>query len=906
MKIERLNNWLTKIFIVALVLTQAIIFVTTRAAYNDINNLPIQFLLSSNTFTVGDQVLIQANIDASYDFTVVYFILRDSNQTLELQFQAIQESGGQWVADSLWNTANFEPGEYYLSATASAYDGQGNIIEFASSNDHIIILFESTVTPPEDEGGDDNATTTPPNNPPAADEDPVIDPPTVENIISPVSQEQVDGNDHPIGIALNRALIGTEILGASLYNINGQLMSNYTLVSSSDNPFVYQGSFGDTSQYLDGDYYMVFWLDSATNYLTDPIVFTINNQVTDEPNTPPENAPEDETNTVTDPVDYLVELIEPINGGIIESNEFITQLQTNFDAEALGFILSKDDDPSIGEDYIIVRTDGFVWNHLVILDDIFINGSYILTVIATDQDGNITQEVFTLYINLPVEEDQSDDGDGENPLDENATTTPPNVPPEDDASDDQDAADQGDELDIVNSCQTTNDCINLCSGCFHVAEVPVIDCAGLPVGDCICQENICISVAEEIGQPEQYTESSDQLNKICLDSGLIDEEDCTHWLAMLSEDIDQLCLDEQIYDVMACEDYLNRIFVDIECQNQQIIDPQACRDYLLEKYAADVACLLEENICHQILEESYLNRLVIRQHARQAMTQVVDLLIGHTVSMTDLADQLSSADSAGILPIQVQTETSVLVVDSPGSIVLIDEQKLETISSAVLVLDSDADGLPDDLENYYGTDLASADTDNDGYLDGEEVNNNYNPLGEGRLDRERTDLDRVILSGAGLEQPKSTISKVDDNFEVVEAISEPEESKMTLSGRAQANSWIVIYLYSDLPLVLTTKSDSLGNWSYTLQETLTDGQHKAYVTINDNTGKIVKQSNPLSFFVRSAQAVSISDYFEADPQQDRVDNMVLYYLLGGAFLIVIALGILIFIHRSKGDDMEEI
>ncbi len=39
----------------------------------------------------------------------------------------------------------------------------------------------------------------------------------------------------------------------------------------------------------------------------------------------------------------------------------------------------------------------------------------------------------------------------------------------------------------------------------------------------------------------------------------------------------------------------------------------------------------------------------------------------------------------------------------------------------------------DAAEQLYGTDPNKPDTDGDGYLDGEEVTNGYNPLGEGAL-----------------------------------------------------------------------------------------------------------------------------------------------------------------------------
>ncbi len=44
------------------------------------------------------------------------------------------------------------------------------------------------------------------------------------------------------------------------------------------------------------------------------------------------------------------------------------------------------------------------------------------------------------------------------------------------------------------------------------------------------------------------------------------------------------------------------------------------------------------------------------------------------------------------------------------------------------IIDSDNDGLSDNMEKKFGTDPNNSDTDGDGYLDGQEVVNNYNPL----------------------------------------------------------------------------------------------------------------------------------------------------------------------------------
>jgi hypothetical protein len=57
-------------------------------------------------------------------------------------------------------------------------------------------------------------------------------------------------------------------------------------------------------------------------------------------------------------------------------------------------------------------------------------------------------------------------------------------------------------------------------------------------------------------------------------------------------------------------------------------------------------------------------------------------------------------------------------------------------------LDSDGDGLPDTVEAVYKTDPANPDTDGDGYKDGDEIKNGYNPLAMGsfRLDSDNDGL----------------------------------------------------------------------------------------------------------------------------------------------------------------------
>lgn len=59
-------------------------------------------------------------------------------------------------------------------------------------------------------------------------------------------------------------------------------------------------------------------------------------------------------------------------------------------------------------------------------------------------------------------------------------------------------------------------------------------------------------------------------------------------------------------------------------------------------------------------------------------------------------------------------------------------------------LDTDQDGLTDDEElNIYQTDIINPDSDSDGYQDGDEVKNGYNPLGKGILEINEKFFDKL-------------------------------------------------------------------------------------------------------------------------------------------------------------------
>lgn len=80
--------------------------------------------------------------------------------------------------------------------------------------------------------------------------------------------------------------------------------------------------------------------------------------------------------------------------------------------------------------------------------------------------------------------------------------------------------------------------------------------------------------------------------------------------------------------------------------------------------------------------------------------------------------------------------------------------------------------------------------------------------------------------------------------------------QLVLAGKAMPDTFVTIYIYSS-PIIVTVKTDSDGNWSYTLDKELPDGEHEAYVALTDRAGRVVSKSESFSF-VKEAQAVTIT------------------------------------------------
>lgn len=222
----------------------------------------------------------------------------------------------------------------------------------------------------------------------------------------------------------------------------------------------------------------------------------------------------------------------------------------------------------------------------------------------------------------------------------------------------------------------------------------------------------------------------------------------------------------------------------------------------------------------------------------------------------------------------------------------------ETRSKAVIVIDSDLDGLPDDYELAIGLDPDNDDSDGDGIGDAEELQQGSDPLGEGSLDRELSPTEETIVFHRPLAQP-ALADEIAEEFHVfvdrtddADGAREDGGGSISLGGRCDPNTTCILYVYSYIPVVLTMTTTEDGSWSYDLAENVVSGEHTVYVAVTDDTGKIERRSDPFSFIIPEARAITVDDVLDdiASPAnaftEGSPEDVQSRYLFGTGLVIV--------------------
>lgn len=380
----------------------------------------------------------------------------------------------------------------------------------------------------------------------------------------------------------------------------------------------------------------------------------------------------------------------------------------------------------------------------------------------------------------------------------------------------------------------------------------------------------------------------------CQSQGITDGKECSAY--MESKYMTEECRTAGAKSQSECDKIMFKKYAPAECRDAGITDGKECNDFMFNKYAPQVRCdNVEDWQCKNSVQADHLGDIVFKQTQFSEIREKIIPQAGASMTVQELNAQLETANE--IIPFK-NNKTNLRIVATQENIILNESNNLIQTSPVAVMIDTDGDGLPDDLEKRMGTNPNVSDTDGDGYSDGAEVKNNYNPAGEGEIKTALAPIDEAIMQNKTLSQPKAEGAE-SDKLSVGKIKNKPaagaDSEGYIMNGKAEPNSVVTLYIYSDLPLVATAKADEFGNWQYELGDALNEGEHEIYVAVNDNTGKVLTKSKPLNFFIKEAKAVSIKDFVAPAPQTQsrKTDSMLKYYIYISS--LITALGVALFV-----------
>ena len=400
--------------------------------------------------------------------------------------------------------------------------------------------------------------------------------------------------------------------------------------------------------------------------------------------------------------------------------------------------------------------------------------------------------------------------------------------------------------------------------------------------------------------------------------GVRNAEDCNEFLKVKNMSFE--CFSNDIFKADKCKEYLEDKYIIKECQSEGIIDNGECREYMFKKYSPEVTCEgLDSWQCKKIIKEEYIENIV----ANEKTAEKIRGDMASVNKVNQLKKKLDLSEGQKIIPL-IDENISIKIASAKETTTLTKEKTLIQSYPIVIMFDSDEDGLSDDMESEIGTDPNNFDTDGDGYGDGEEIKNGYSPI----ISAYNKDFDEVkslesilkktspisnaILTNKRLEHPKTSGREIDSLIvEKIENIIKDDNNieGYNVTGKGIAGDFVTLYIYSDMPVVVTTKVDEYGNWKYEFKKSLTDGEHEVYVVVNDNTGRVVTKSNPLKFFINEARAESVDDvikdfYINSENRTEESRILSYYFFFISGFALVGIAAFVIFISQKKREGLK--
>lgn len=350
--------------------------------------------------------------------------------------------------------------------------------------------------------------------------------------------------------------------------------------------------------------------------------------------------------------------------------------------------------------------------------------------------------------------------------------------------------------------------------------------------------------------------------------------------------------------------------MDDKCSALGISDNEKCRKELLEQYSEKIKCEgLNDDECKTVIRQTFAQTISDLEEKYKQIEGKSPQIINKSLQVIDMENILNEGAQSWDITVPLYDKTAkVKVMKAVQGITIDSANKLAGSAPIAVTMDSDGDGIPDDIEKRIGTDPAKTDTDGDGYSDSQEILAGYDPLGPGKRDIAFLPIEEAIMRNETLEQPLSSGSEAAD-FSVSDIQNifgkVGEKNGYLITGKALPGAIATIYMYSDIPIVTTVGTDEFGNWKYELDQPLTDGTHEVYIAINDNTGKITSKSKPMEFLVSQARAISPQEMANLKNENKKAaEDTIIYYMAASAALIIVGIIIFLFAIIKKKNNIQ--
>lgn len=414
----------------------------------------------------------------------------------------------------------------------------------------------------------------------------------------------------------------------------------------------------------------------------------------------------------------------------------------------------------------------------------------------------------------------------------------------------------------------------------------------------------------------------DKIDENCMFYGIRNAQECSEFLKV--KNMSYECFSNKIFKADECREHLEDKYISTECRDAGVTNRDECREYMFKRYSPEIKCEgLDSWRCKRIIKEDYIENIVAKEKITEKIKSQDPDKLSNINKIDKLKEQLELSEGQKIIPL-VDGDTSIKIASAKEETFLTKEKDLIQAYPIFIMIDSDEDGLSDDMEREIGTDPFNKDTDNDGFYDGEEIKKGYSPI----ISAYNTEVDEVksleailkkvspmnsaVLANKIIEHPKTSGDKTDDLVvDGIENIINKDESieGYSVTGKGIPGEFVTLYIYSDMPVVVTTKVDEYGNWNYEFKKSLTDGEHEVYVVVNDDTGRVVSKSNPLRFFINEARAESVDEvirdfYQEGERKTEESKMMSYYFFFVGGLAIFGILAFIVFIAQKRRENIE--